>query len=106
VTRTGVVLESTHNGRRVPNPTDAQIEAAVTALPRGSALVLHEAREDHYAQTRLRPEGVYQLEHRNGSADEHYQTRTVSAERVTAALTAWRHGDPTWTDAFTWQPWP
>jgi len=60
------------------------------------------AETDCYAQVWLRPDGTYQLEYRDRAPGEHYQTRTVSAEKVITALSGWVAGETQWRDAFQW----
>ncbi|MFB7867898.1 hypothetical protein [Streptomyces sp. NPDC056069] len=50
----------------------------------------------------LRDDNTYQLEFRDGTAAEHYQTRTISQEKVITALNSWAKGRPDWKDAFMW----
>ncbi|MEV7616547.1 hypothetical protein [Streptomyces sp. NPDC089799] len=50
----------------------------------------------------LRDDNTYQLEFRDGTAAEHYQTRTISQEKVIAALSGWADGRPEWKGAFMW----
>ncbi|KOX19204.1 hypothetical protein ADK67_34210 [Saccharothrix sp. NRRL B-16348] len=85
------------------NPGRSRIEAAVLAMARDSVLVLSAEREDVYIQVWQRPDGIYQLEHRAGSPSEHYQTLTVSPEKVYTAFEAWRQGDHRWDIPFTWR---
>jgi hypothetical protein len=75
----------------------------VLNLSRDGHLVLQCAAEaDCYAQVWLRPDGTYQLEYRDRSPAEHYQTRTLSADKVIAALAGWAAGEIAWRDAFQW----
>lgn len=94
-----------HPGHRPDQncPRGAKLEAAVLNLPRDGHLVLQCAAEaDCYAQVWLRPDGTYQLEHRDRSPAEHYQTRTLSADKAIAALAGWAAGEIAWRDAFQW----
>ncbi|MFJ4844068.1 MULTISPECIES: hypothetical protein [unclassified Streptomyces] len=94
-----------HPGHRPEQncPRGARLEAAVLSLPRDGVLVLGCAVEaDCYAQVWLRPDGTYELEYRDRSPAEHYQTRTLSAEKVVAALTGWETGGIAWRNAFQW----
>lgn len=56
------------------------------------------------AQVWLRPDGTFQLEYRDRSPAEHFQTRTVSSEKIVAALTAWTVGEISWRESFQWMP--
>jgi hypothetical protein len=101
--RRRVVLEGTRI-RRTKNPKDDQIEAAILSMARESAVVLSASEDDNtYIQVWHRPDGLYQLEHRAGSPLEHFQTMTVSADKVHTAFTAWRRDDEDWADPFTWK---
>ncbi|MGW0395502.1 hypothetical protein ACWDYJ_32430 [Streptomyces sp. NPDC003042] len=57
---------------------------------------------DRCVQVWLRDDNTYQLEFREGTAAEHYQTRTISQERVIVALSGWARGRPDGKDAFMW----
>jgi hypothetical protein len=73
-----------HPGHRPDErcPRGGDLECAVLNLRRGGYLVLECAGDaDCYAQVWLRPDGTYQLEYRDRAPGEHYQTRTVSAEK-------------------------
>ncbi|WP_406327388.1 hypothetical protein OG784_32305 [Streptomyces sp. NBC_01617] len=61
-----------------------------------------EADGSWYAQVLLRDNNTYQLEYRDGVAAEHYQTRTVSQEKVLAAMLGWAAGRRDWRDALMW----
>lgn len=95
------VLEGTRIPR-TPNPDDTQVEAAVLTLARESVVLLSET-DDTYIQVWHRPDGLYQLEHRAGSPLEHFQTMTVSADKVHTAFVAWQNDDDGWADSFTWK---
>lgn len=97
---------SAHPGHRLTDdcPHGPALEAAVLKLGRGDHLVLTCAADSNcYAQVWLRPDGDYQLEYRDRSPAEHYQTRTRSAEAVAAALAGWAAGEIDWRDSFTWE---
>ncbi|WP_392672276.1 hypothetical protein [Streptomyces sp. LN785] len=47
-------------------------------------------------------DNTYQLEFRDGVAAEHYQTRTISQEKVLAALLGWAAGRTDWRSDFMW----
>jgi hypothetical protein len=76
-------------------------------LQRGNAhLVLERAEESlegsWYIQVLLRDDNTYQLEFRDGVAAEHYQTRTISQEKVLTAVLGWVAGKADWKDGFMW----
>lgn len=94
-----------HRGHRPDGggPQGGDLERAVLNLPRGGHLVLQCAADANCcAQVWLRPDGTYQLEYRDRAPAEHYQTRTVSVEKVMAALTGWTAGEIEWRGAFQW----
>ncbi len=89
------------------NPGPTAVSRMVANLGRGNAFVIvervdEEAAGDWYVQVRLRDDNTYQLEFRDGAAAEHYQTRTISQEKVIAALRGWAKRRPDWKDAFMW----
>ncbi|MET8292023.1 hypothetical protein ABZV80_43940 [Streptomyces sp. NPDC005132] len=95
------------HGRRVANPKASALSQMVANLGRGNAFVIieridDEADGDWYVQVWLRDDNSYQLEFRDGAAAEHYQTRTISQDKVIAALSGWAEGHPEWKDAFMW----
>ena len=101
--RRRAVLEG-NRVRRIKNPSDSHVEVAVLNMARESVVVLSETDADNtYIQAWQRPDGLYQLEHRAGSPVEHFQTMTVSAEKVHTAFTAWLRRDEGWADPFTWK---
>ncbi|MFF1922394.1 hypothetical protein ACFVW8_17715 [Streptomyces sp. NPDC058221] len=76
-------------------------------LHRGNAhLILENVGEENedswYIQVLLRDDNTYQLEFRDGVAAEHYQTRTISQERVLTALLGWAAGETDWRRDFMW----
>jgi hypothetical protein len=42
------------------------------------------------------------LEFRDGVAAEHYQTRTISQEKVQTAMLGWAANKPDWKNGFMW----
>jgi hypothetical protein len=86
-------------------PTKPMVGARVGDLRRDGALVLERVEEepgDWYVQVWLREDNTFQLEYRDGVPAEHYQTRTVSREKVADAMIGWMKRDSTWKDAFQW----
>ncbi|MEU3601584.1 hypothetical protein ABZ714_23120 [Streptomyces sp. NPDC006798] len=53
-------------------------------------------------QVLLCENNTFQLEYRDGTAELHYRTRTVSREKVLGALLGWAHAEPDWKDGFMW----
>jgi hypothetical protein len=101
----GALGPSAHSDHRLaPNcPRGPALEIAVLNLQRGGRLVLECAADPNcYALVWLRPDGTYQLEYRDRSPAEHFQTRTLSSAKVVTALTAWAAGETRWRDSFQW----
>lgn len=77
---------------------------AVRRLRRGDFLVLQCAVDEHcYAQVMLTLQGVYQVEYRDGSPAEHFQTRSLSPQAAGTMLAAWTESREGWQDAFAWE---
>jgi hypothetical protein len=96
-----------HPGHRPDgrSPRGLGIGAAVRALPPDGHLVMECAGDEQcYAQVWYRPDRTYQVEYRDCSPAEHYWTRTLSVEKVVAALTGWAAGEVAWRESFDWTP--
>ncbi|MFF8279967.1 hypothetical protein ACF05T_28340 [Streptomyces lateritius] len=94
-------------GRVLKKPSKPAIGRMLANLQRGNAhLILERAEEDMegswYVQVLLRDDNTYQLEFRDGVAAEHYQTRTISQEKVLTAMLGWAAGKVDWKDGFMW----
>ncbi|MFI5757344.1 hypothetical protein [Streptomyces sp. NPDC051569] len=79
----------------------------VANLRRGNAhLILERVQEgiegSWYIQVLLRDDNTYQFEFRDGVAAEHYQTRTISQEKILTALLGWAAGKADWRGEFMW----
>lgn len=87
-------------------PTKPKISAAIANLQRGDALIVERAVEDEsgdwYVQVLMREDNTFQLEYRDGTPNEHFQTRTLSREKVVAAVLGWVKEEPGWKDHFMW----
>ncbi|USQ85968.1 hypothetical protein NFX46_20935 [Streptomyces phaeoluteigriseus] len=95
------------HGYVVKRPSRPAIGRMMANLQRGNAhLVLERVDEERpgswYIQVRLRENNTYQLEYRDGVAELHYQTQTVSQEKVFGALLGWASSKPAWRDGFMW----
>jgi hypothetical protein len=100
----GSVVMRTSKGLIQRNPTEDRVRALVGALARGEHVVLEQfgRSSSYYIQVWLRPDGVFQLEYRAGSAGEHYQAQAESREKVAAALSGWIRGETAWRDDVEW----
>lgn len=87
-------------------PTKPKISAAIANLQRGDVVIVErvpkEESGDWYVQVLMREDNTFQLEYRDGAPTEHYQTRTVSRDKVVAAVLGWVKGEPDWKVAFMW----
>ncbi|GJF24791.1 hypothetical protein [Streptomyces sp. HO565] len=85
-------------------PSKPKISAAVAN--RGHVVIVERVTEDEpgdwYVQVLMREDNTFQLEYREGTAAEHYQTRTVSRDKAVAAILGWVKGESGWKDAFMW----
>ncbi|GHH76113.1 hypothetical protein GCM10018781_46560 [Kitasatospora indigofera] len=59
---------------------------------------------DVFAQVWHKTGGDYTLEHRDGSADRHFEARADEPEAVAAVLAGWAARTPGWDAALEWSP--
>jgi hypothetical protein len=102
-----MLIATDEAGRVVKKPTKPAIGRMLANLQRGNAhLVLERVEEgmegSWYVQVLLRDDNTYQLEFRDGVAAEHYQTRTISQEKVQTAMLGWAANKADWKDGFMW----
>ncbi|MFE5593587.1 hypothetical protein [Streptomyces sp. NPDC056549] len=102
-----MLMATDERGRVVKRPSKPAIGTMLANLQRGNAhMVLERVDEERpgawYVQVLLRENNVFQLEYRDGTADRHYQTQTISQEKVLGALLGWAAAKPGWRDAFMW----
>lgn len=91
------------DGRSLPYLTPALLEDLVVAAADPDDPFLVVARADEtYIRTR-RHEWVYEIEHRAGSASEHFRVYTLRHKFVRDVIWAWACGDPSWTVAVHWR---
>lgn len=101
----GMFVMRTGIGYTVNRPTKPRVSAAISNLQPGQSLVLERTEEtpgDWYIQVWMRQGNSFQLEYRDGIPSEHYQTRTVSREKVVAAMLSWMKAEPGWRGVFMW----
>ncbi|WP_405634184.1 hypothetical protein OHB53_08535 [Streptomyces sp. NBC_00056] len=94
-------------GRMVNRPSKPAIGRMPVNLQRRNAqTVLERAEEDMegswYVQVLLCDDNTSQLEFRDGAAAEHYQTRTISQDKVLTAILGWAASKADWKDGFMW----
>ncbi|MBV2156503.1 hypothetical protein RZ50_027105 [Kitasatospora sp. SUK 42] len=59
---------------------------------------------DVYIQVWHKAGRHYALEHRDGSADRHFEVHLEGPEPVIAAMTAWARAEPGWGEGLDWRP--
>ena len=59
---------------------------------------------DVFAQVWHEAGGTYSVEHRDGSADRHFETTAEQPEAVIAALTGWARQEAGWDSGLSWSP--
>lgn len=102
-----MLIATDEAGRVVKRPPKLAIGRMLANLRRGDAYLVLERVEEGlegswYVQVLLRDDNTYQLEFRDGVAAEHYQTRTVSQEKVLTAMLGWVAGKADWKVDFVW----
>ncbi|WP_420082839.1 hypothetical protein ACN6AT_37600 (plasmid) [Streptomyces sp. JL4002] len=102
-----MLIATNERGHVVKRPSKPAIGKMLADLQRGNAhLVLErldaERSGSWYIQVLLRENNTFQLEYRDGVAELHFQTQTISQEKVLGALLAWAGAVPDWQDSFMW----
>lgn len=93
------------NGGVDGRPTKPRVSVAIGRMEPGWHVVLERIEEepgDWYIQVGMRPGNTFQLEYRDGTPAEHYQTLTVSRDKVIEAFLGWFKRDPSWREGFDW----
>ncbi|MFR9794616.1 hypothetical protein ACL02U_01700 [Streptomyces sp. MS06] len=94
-------------GHAVKRPTKPAVGAMLANLRRGNEHLILERQDeeregDWYIQVWFRENNTYQLEYRDGVPAEHYQTLTVSQDKVLQAVLGWMLNKPDWREGFMW----
>lgn len=102
-----MLIATNERGHVVKRPSKPAIGMMLANLRRGNAhMVLERVDEERpgswYIQVLLRENNTYQLEYRDGVAEQHYQTQTISQEKVLGALLGWAVAKSGWRDGFMW----
>ncbi|MFJ6251666.1 MULTISPECIES: hypothetical protein [unclassified Streptomyces] len=102
-----MLIATNERGHVVRRATKPAIGTMLADLRRGNAHLTVERVDEElpgswYIQVLLRENNAYQLEYRDGVAEQHFQTMTVSQEKVLAALLGWAAAKPNWQDGFMW----
>jgi hypothetical protein len=81
----------------------SKLEYDVLAMSRDSSILLRcQSEHDCHILVRLRLDGSYDLEYQERTPSQRFRTRTLSQEKVVAALTGWAAGEVAWRDRFQW----
>ncbi|MER7760753.1 hypothetical protein [Streptomyces sp. NPDC097619] len=102
-----MLIATNERGHVTKRPSKPAIGTMLANLRRGNAhMVLERVDEGRpgswYIQVLLRENNTYQLEYRDGVAELHYQTQTISQEKVLGALLGWVGAKSGWQDGFMW----
>ncbi|MFF3963352.1 hypothetical protein ACFYZI_17495 [Streptomyces griseorubiginosus] len=101
-----MLIATNSRGHAVNRPSKPKIGTMLADLDQGDHLLLERQDESQegnwYIQVLFRETNTYQLEYRDGVPAEHYQTQTVSQEKVLEALLDWAADKPTWREGFMW----
>ncbi|MGW2492230.1 hypothetical protein ACWCV9_34160 [Streptomyces sp. NPDC001606] len=102
-----MLIATNGRGSERKRPTKPAVGTMLANLRRGNEYLILERRDeeregDWYIQVWLRDNNTYQLEYRDGVPAEHYQTRTLSQEKVLQALLGWMLDKPDGREGFMW----
>lgn len=102
-----MLIATNERGHAVKRASEAAIGTMLANLRRGNAhMVLERVDEERpgswYIQVLLRENNTFQLEYRDGVPELHYQTLTISQEKILGALLGWASSKPDWRDGFMW----
>jgi hypothetical protein len=102
-----MLIATNARGRTVKHPSKPAIGTMLGNLGRDNEHMVVERQDeglagDWYIQVLLRENNTYQLEYRDGVPAEHYQTQTISQEKVLRALLGWTAGTSDWREDFMW----
>ncbi|MFB8176063.1 hypothetical protein ACFC8N_08290 [Streptomyces sp. NPDC055966] len=102
-----MLIATNGRGYELKRPTKPAVGAMLANLRRGNEYLILDRRDeeregDWYIQAWFCDNNTYQLEYRDGVPSEHYQTRTVSQEKVLQALLGWMADKPDWREGFMW----
>lgn len=87
------MILNVNDERQIQIPTTADLEREIQSLQADQYLILSKD-EEWYIQTYLNEDGSWDLEYRNGSADEHYAADgEINADIVASAFSAYVNAD-------------
>ncbi|MFF7945081.1 hypothetical protein ACFZC5_35875 [Nocardia gamkensis] len=95
----------TGDGTHLPELTEDALGDLLDepAGPEHAILELSRA-DQHEIRAKLLPDGLYELEHRAGSATESFQMYTSDPVLVRDVLWSWLSDDPWWHESVAWFP--
>ncbi|WP_309056594.1 hypothetical protein [Streptomyces sp.] len=102
-----MLIATNERGHVVNRPSKPAVGMMLANLRRGNAHMVLELRTferpgSWYIQVLLRESNTCQLEYRDGVAELHYQTQTISQEKVLGALLGWAGAKSGWRDSLMW----
>ncbi len=102
-----MLIATNERGHVLKRPSTPATGAMLANLQRGNAYMILERVDEErpgswYIQVLLCENNTYQLEYRDGVAEFHYQTQTMSQEKVLGALLGWAGAKLGWGDGFMW----
>jgi hypothetical protein len=92
--------------RRLKDPTEATVEAAVGGLDakKGDAFLVLSTTDMDYIQTSGDARVGFDLEYQERDTDHHYRAKgTLTAAEVVRALVSYRRGDAQWKEMAEWE---
>ncbi|MEB3961424.1 hypothetical protein OKJ48_14370 [Streptomyces kunmingensis] len=100
------IVVTTENGQRHVRPSAEMLDGLVRRIgDEGDRFLVVQPipdLPDFFAQVWHKTGGDYTLEHRDGSADRHFQAMVATPETVSAALTGWASRAPGWDTGPVW----
>ncbi|MQA27752.1 MAG: hypothetical protein GEU94_20355 [Micromonosporaceae bacterium] len=99
---------STWDGGSYDDPSDADLYRLLTDLDQDDEdapyfIIDRLGRPEFYAQV-MSMSGTLLVEHREGSADQHFHVFESDLRTVHRGLAAWSHESAGWRTALDWQP--
>jgi hypothetical protein len=97
----------TEDGETYDNPSEDLLFELLSDLSGADNWLIVERPSDPngetYAQVLLKEDGTFVIEHREGSAERHYQATAPDIHSVHEALTGWAFELDGWRDPLEWQ---
>ncbi|MCQ4193681.1 hypothetical protein AB0391_12945 [Streptomyces albidoflavus] len=102
-----MLIATTGHGYQVKRPSKPAIGTMLANLQRSNRYLTLERQDegregDWYIQVWFCDNNTYRLEYRDGVPAEHFQTQTVSQDKVLQALLGWVADKSDWSAGFMW----